>query len=329
VGNSPRQFTDSPAVRTQVPLWTALTGQSGSGKTFSAFRLATGMQRVYGGDIFGIDTESNRMLHYAERFKFRHIPFKAPFGSLDYLAAIEYARSKGGKVIVIDSMSHEHVGEGGCLEVHEAECQRLMDLWKQSYGKVTFAAWAKPKAARTKLINTLLQMGDCCFVFCFRAKEKIKIVKGQDPIELGMMPLAGEELVYEMMSSGLLMPGCDGVPIWDGIEKGEKQVIKCPRQFREYFKDRNKGKQLDEAAGEFMARWAMGDVSTPEEKANKEAFDALIQEAYGVTSLEGLESIRKRAGKNKGVKKPKMDEMKEIIAKKTAELTERQPGDEG
>ena len=90
MSNSPRQFTDSPAVREKVPLWFGLAGASGSGKTYSAQRIAKGMQRVIGGDIFGIDTESKRMLHYADKFNFRHIPFSEPFGSLDYLEAVSY-----------------------------------------------------------------------------------------------------------------------------------------------------------------------------------------------------------------------------------------------
>jgi ABC-type dipeptide/oligopeptide/nickel transport system ATPase subunit len=83
-----RQFAASDAKRSHVPLLIGLTGPSGGGKTFSALRLATGIQTVTGGDIYFIDTESRRALHYADQFKFKHVPFDAPFGSLDYLALI-------------------------------------------------------------------------------------------------------------------------------------------------------------------------------------------------------------------------------------------------
>lgn len=328
MSNSPRQFTDSVAVRKKVPLWIGLSGLSGGGKTYSAFRLATGMQRVHGGDIYGIDTESNRMLHYADKFKFRHIPFSAPFGSLDYLQAVQYATGRGGSIIIVDSMSHEHVGEGGCLEAHEAEVTRLCKGDDSKRGKMQFPGWAKPKANRTRMINALLQM-NACFIFCFRAKEKQKPKGGGELQNLGIMPLAGEELVFEMTANALLLPGAGGVPIWKGEEIGEKMMIKLPEQFRNYFLQDNTDRPLDEAAGEFMARWALGDVSTPEEKTNQEAFDLLIQEAYGVTTLEGIEEIRKKASKNKGVMKSKIDEMKEIITKKTAELAPvREPGED-
>jgi ABC-type oligopeptide transport system ATPase subunit len=103
-----RKFDDTPAVRRAVPLHLGLVGPSGSGKTYSALRLATGIQSIYGGDIFGIDSEANRMLHYADKFKFRHVPFAAPFDPLSYLAAVEHCVKKGAKTIIIDSASHLH-----------------------------------------------------------------------------------------------------------------------------------------------------------------------------------------------------------------------------
>jgi predicted ABC-type transport system involved in lysophospholipase L1 biosynthesis ATPase subunit len=90
-----RTFGDKPAVREKTPLLVGLVGPSGTGKTFSALRLAAGVQRVSGGDVFVVDTEARRALHYADRFKFRHVQFDAPFGPLDYLAAIEHCVRKG------------------------------------------------------------------------------------------------------------------------------------------------------------------------------------------------------------------------------------------
>ena len=167
----PRTFEDRPATRDKVPLLVGLMGPSGSGKTFSALRLATGIQQVSGGDIYFIDTEARRGLHYADRFKYRHMEFGAPFGSLDYLAAITHCVKKGAGVVIVDSMSHEHEGPGGVLEQHEQELDRMAG---QDYGKrnsMNLIAWAKPKAARRQLISGLLQL-NCNFVFCFRAKER-------------------------------------------------------------------------------------------------------------------------------------------------------------
>src|ERR1043165_8318630 len=97
-------YTFRKAVRERTPLLIGLVGPSGSGKTYSALRLATGIRRVVGGKIVGIDTEARRMLHYAGKFDFDHLEFKAPFGSLNYRDAIEAAISHGASTIIIDSM---------------------------------------------------------------------------------------------------------------------------------------------------------------------------------------------------------------------------------
>lgn len=255
-GAKMRSFDDRPAVREHVPLMIGLMGPSGSGKTYSALRLGTGIQQVSGGEIFVIDTEARRALHYASRFKFRHVVFSAPFGPLDYLAAIEHCVRKGAKVIIVDSMSHEHEGPGGVLEMHEAEVQRLSRGDAAKAEKVKMLAWSKPKQARRRMINSILQQ-PCNFIFCFRAKEKIKVERGKDPEPRGFMPIAGEEFVYEMTLNALLLPNAGGVPEWASNEIGEKQMIKLPEQFRELLLG-TKG-PLSETVGKELATWAAGD----------------------------------------------------------------------
>ena len=257
-----RTFQDAPAVRERVPLLIGLMGASGSGKTYSALRLATGIKAATGGEIFVIDTEASRAKHYADKFQFRHVPFGAPFGPLDYLAAIEHCVKKGAGVVIVDSMSHEHEGPGGILEMHERELDRMAG---QDYAKrnaMNLIAWAKPKQMRRQLINSLLQM-NTNFIFCFRAKEKAKPVKrdGKTAIEnQGWMPIAGEEFVYEQTINCLLMPGSHGVPTWQSEEPGERAMMKLPEQFRTIFAKGNVA--LTEDVGRSMAEWAKGGVAS-------------------------------------------------------------------
>ncbi len=251
-----RTFHDELAKREMVPMLVGLTGASGSGKTYSALRLATGMRRVTGGEIFFVDTEARRALHYADEFEFQHVEMKEPFSPLDYLAAIEYCQGKGAKIIIIDSLSHEHEGPGGVLEMHDTELDRMASDDYKKRARMTFAAWAKPKAERRKLINAVLRMGVNA-VFCFRAKEKIKIITGKDPIHLGWQPIAGEEFVYEMTINCLLYPHCGGIPNWAPDEKGEAIMLKRPAHLKSVFQD---GKPLSEDTGEGLAKWAQGDV---------------------------------------------------------------------
>jgi ABC-type dipeptide/oligopeptide/nickel transport system ATPase subunit len=232
-------------------------GPSGSGKTFSALRLATGIQAVTGGDIYFIDTEARRALHYADMFKFRHVQFDPPHGSLDYLAAIEQSFAAGARIIVVDSMSHEHSGVGGMIEYQERELDRLGGDDPAKRERVKMLAWQRPKAARRRLIERILQV-NANFVFCFRAKDTVKPVKIGGKTEIvpqGFMPIAGDEFLFEQTVNILLLPKSGGVPTWQSENVGEKLMMKLPQQFISIFAD---AKPLDEATGRALAEWASG-----------------------------------------------------------------------
>jgi hypothetical protein len=181
-------------------------------------------------------------------------------------------------------MSHEHEGPGGVLEMHTAEHKRMGG--KES---VKLLAWSKPKQERRRLINSILQMS-CNFVFCFRAKEKLKIERGKDPVPLGFMPIAGDEFVYEMTLKCLLLPGANGIPTWHSEEVGERAMIKLPEQFRQTFA---KVPQLTEDIGQELATWAAGASAPEAESADKliERFDACSDAA----TLRTLEDMRRIA----------------------------------
>jgi ABC-type dipeptide/oligopeptide/nickel transport system ATPase subunit len=257
--NAPvRTFDAKPAVRESVPLLIGLMGSSGSGKTFSALRLATGIQTVTGGDIYFIDSEARRALHYADQFTFKHVQLDPPFGSLDYLAAIQHCVKQGAKVIVIDSMTHEHSGPGGYLMTQEAEVERMAGSDYAKRERVKMAGWIKPSALRQRMIAGILQL-NVNLIFCFRAKEKTKPVKGGGIQELGFMPIAGEELLFEQTVNCLLMPKSGGVPTWRSDQIGEKMMMKLPRQFEKLFAD---SKPLDEETGRALAQWAKGGAAS-------------------------------------------------------------------
>lgn len=249
-----RTFEDYEAIRDAVPLIAGLVGPSGSGKTYSAMRLATGMQRITGGDIYGIDTEARRMLHYADEFKFRHIPFVAPFDPLSYLAAFEHCVRKGAKTIITDSASHIHEGPGGTLEAHEEELDRLAGDDDSKRKRYNLTAWQKPKGELRRFLNTILQM-NINIIFCYRAKDKLKVVSGQNPTPLGYMPIAGDEMIYEATVNCLLLPGAKGVPTWHPREMGERALVKLPEMFKDVF---IQGQPLSEEVGEKLAIWAAG-----------------------------------------------------------------------
>lgn len=284
-----RTFEDTIAERTDVPLWVGLVGPSFSGKTYTALRLATGIQRHRGGDIWMIDTEAGRGRHYADKFRYRYVQFTAPFSPLDYLAAIEHCVRKGASTIIIDSMSHEHEGPGGVLEMHEVELKRMGGQAGRSFG-----AWAGPKAARQKMINTMLQL-PVSFLLCFRAKDKKRPATDEEkaagnsaPVELGFMPIAGHELIFEMTVNMLFLPSAGGVPTWYPEERGEKQMIKVPEDFRGIFLGVDG--PVTEDHGEAMSKWAAGVTK----------LGSLEMEAVQAQTTAELDIVRKRAEEARG-----------------------------
>jgi energy-coupling factor transporter ATP-binding protein EcfA2 len=214
-----------------TPLLIGLAGPSGGGKTYSALTLAKGIQSVVGGDIAAIDTEAKRMLRYANEFEFKYLEFGAPFSSLRYIDALKAAAATGAKTIIVDSMSHEHEGPGGYLAYHEAELSRMAGEDWQKRERVKFTAWVKPSGDRRLLINTILQI-PANFIFCFRAKEKIALVKKDgktEPVDMGWQTIAGDEFAFEMTTMCILPPRAEGVPDWKApaakIEKQHKAIF--------------------------------------------------------------------------------------------------------
>jgi AAA domain len=255
-----RRFIVQPAIRQKVPLLTGLAGPSGSGKTFSALRLATGMAAVgSGGPIVLIDTENRRAEHYADQFAFQHIDFAPPYGPLDYLAALQAAERVEPSVIIVDSLSHEHDGEGGTLDCVTAELDRLAGTDPALQQRLATAAWRRPKASRRAMLSGLLRMRAHVIV-CIRATERTRMTRepmSTEPVELGLTPIAAPEFLFELTCSALLKAGAQGEPSWVSTLPGEHAAIKLPRQFTEMFRG---GGALSEKHGERMARWASADV---------------------------------------------------------------------
>jgi len=255
----PRHFHIRPAVRQKVALLLGLAGPSGSGKTYSALRLATGIARVAGGEVVVIDTENRRAQHYADLFSFQHIDFAPPYGPLDYLAAIQTAERTKPACIVIDSLSHEHDGEGGTLDCVTAELDRLAGADTSLQQKLAAAAWRRPKAARRALLSGLLRL-EAHVIVCIRAQERTRMAReamAGEPIDMGLTAVAAPEFLFELTCSALLKAGAQGAPTWASSLPGEHAAIKLPRQFAPMFA---RAGPLNEQHGERLARWAAGDT---------------------------------------------------------------------
>jgi hypothetical protein len=283
-------FTFRPAKREKTNLLIGLAGGTGSGKTYSAMRLAKGLA---GHERFAvIDTEARRALHYADYFEFDHTEFDAPFRPGRYAEAIASADEQGYPVIVVDSASHEHAGEGGLLDWHEEEFQRL-----GGRDAVKFTAWIKPKMEHKRFVTKLLQLR-AHVILCFRAEEKIDIVKKEGGgIEVvpkrslsglaGWVPVCEKTLPYEATISFLLTADAPGIP----------KPIKLQEQHRAFFP---LDKEISEASGMALADWARGgaDIITAAER--RQIFDAAV--AAGMDEDQLRELVAKHNSGNASTK---------------------------
>jgi ABC-type dipeptide/oligopeptide/nickel transport system ATPase subunit len=313
------------------PLLISLIGPSGSGKTYSALRLATGIASERKGKIFGIDTESGRMLHYADKFSFHHVQFAAPFGSLDYMAAIDHCVAEGASTIVIDSMSHEHDGKGGVLERRDAEWES-----KGRSAEHNFTSWVKPKRERQQLLQRIVSL-NLAFIFCFRAKEKIKPAKkgssDRQPEKLGLQPIAGSDFIFEMMIQALLPAGCDGSPLWNPSEPAAKTLIKVPDQFRDLL-TKTKA-QLSEDTGAALARWASGGAAPGAAKTiPADTLVIAIEQAFDASELEALKADARALMRSPGTSARDKERItgavlaaQERVAGLDALMSDREPGE--
>ncbi len=267
-----RQFKIEKAVREAVQLIIAIVGPSGSGKTKSALLVALGIQKIFPGPIIGIDTENKRMSHYADEISFERLDFTPPYSSDSYRDALLQADSMNPSVIIVDSISHEHEGEGGYLEFHDAEVDRLAGDDYAKRKRIDRLAWKNPVLARRKLKNTIIKLNSHV-IFNFRVKKTTREIK--DPqtgkkniIDVGFSPIAGNDLVYEMATRILLMPDSDGCIHGAGEDllRAEKETVKIPGYFRNVLTPKV---QLSPDIGEKLAIWARGDTKPAKKSAPK------------------------------------------------------------
>lgn len=245
-------FTFRPAKRESVGLLIGLAGASGSGKTMSALRIATGLA---GDKPFAlIDTENGRALHYADQFRFDHGELRAPFRPAAYAEAIAAADQAGYPVIVVDSASHEHAGDGGLLDWQEEELQRMAGDDYQKRERVKMAAWIQPKLAHKQLVSKLLQVR-AHLILCFRAEEKIEIVKegGKTIVRPkasavgldGWIPVSEKNLPYELTLSLLLTADAPGLPKPIKLQEQHRPMVPLDQP-------------LSEETGRLLGEWAAG-----------------------------------------------------------------------
>ncbi|MBI6481557.1 ATP-binding protein, partial [Proteus mirabilis] len=177
------------AMRKKAKLRLALTGPSGSGKTYGALEIAKGL----GGKTALIDTEKGSASLYSDRFNFDVLELDPPFTPERFIEAIGVAQEAGYDNLIIDSITHEWSGTGGCLELLDV-------LAKAKYRGNTWSAWSEITPRHNAFLDAILR-SDLHIIATMRSKTETAQVdkgngkKGVD--KLGMKSEQRDGVEYE------------------------------------------------------------------------------------------------------------------------------------
>ena len=176
------------AERKRAKLRLAITGVSGSGKTYGALLIAKGM----GGKIAMIDTEKGSGDLYSGLADYDINSLTAPYTVQKYLAAIKEAEQLRYDVLIIDSLSHAWNGEGGLLDLQG----RIADTNKAN----SYTAWRLVTPWQNRLIEAMLN-SNCHIIATMRSKTEYAQVQnenGKTEIKkMGLAPVQRDGMDYE------------------------------------------------------------------------------------------------------------------------------------
>jgi len=251
-GTAPN-FVYRRAVRGRFSPLIMLSGPSGTGKTFSALRLATGIAGP-DGKICVADTDRGRARLYAGKFTFEHLDLEEPFRPKLFEDAAIAAQKQGASVLVIDNFAHEWTA---LLEWHEAEIDRLSKGDYQRRDAMKMVAWGIVKPPHKHMLHTLYRL-NMPIVLCTAAEHKIAMVEQIDnggrkktvPVDRGLLPIGDKDTAFAMTLSLMFED-----PARPGIARPVKALLDDLKPLL------NLEKPLDEETGARIAAWARGEVA--------------------------------------------------------------------
>ena len=233
-----------PVVRGESKVLLAFSGTSGTGKTLSALYVARGMVSKPS-EIGFLDTENGRGSFYSDKLdgQFLYANLNPPFSPDRYGKAIKEFQETGVKVLVIDSVSHEWEGIGGCEDIANSPradgSERKIADWKRSKNE-----------HRTRFMNSLMY-ADMHIICCVRAREKTDFKDINKPVSLGIQPVCEKNFLFEMMASIMFS------------NEGKNQTwIKVPDYLKEAFGTGNA--YLGQETGRKIIEWVrLGEKENP------------------------------------------------------------------
>lgn len=223
------------ATREQVWLKILLSGASGSGKSYTALRLATGIAKKCNSEIAYIGTEGSRDKYYSNEFSYDLMQLEDPYTTDKYIQAIEMAVEAGYKVLIIDSLSHEW--------------KWLNDTHDKMPGN-SFTNWGKLKPKHRQFMDKILN-SPIHVIATARGKDDWVLEEKngkQTPKKVGMGQQQDKDISYEYTVSLMLQQ--------------DTHIASADKDNTHLFDGRYD--ILTEKDGEQLYAWAnTGDVPTP------------------------------------------------------------------
>lgn len=174
------------AVRKRAKLRLAIAGPSGSGKTYSALLIARGI----GGRVAVIDTERGSASLYSDLVEFDTLELAPPFSPERFIEAIHAAEAADYDVLIIDSMTHEWDGAGGCLEINE-------QIAAAKFRGNTWSAWSETTPRHRAFVDAILQ-SPCHVIVTMRSKtETVQDADTKKVRKVGMKNVQRDGTEYE------------------------------------------------------------------------------------------------------------------------------------
>jgi hypothetical protein len=179
----------SPASKEQAKARIALTGPTGSGKTYTALIVAGGL----GKRVAVIDTERGSASKYADEFTFDTLQLTRfePSALIDALAVAAHA---GYDTLIVDSFSHFWSGTGGMLEQVDHAAKRA------GAGGNSFAGWKEARPMERAMIDAVLAYPGHIIV-TMRAKTEYVVDSDERgrkvPRKVGLKPDQRDGIEYE------------------------------------------------------------------------------------------------------------------------------------
>lgn len=262
-----------------------LEGASGSGKTYSALLIAKAM----GKKIAVIDTEKGSASLYDKLVDFDTCEIAPPFTPERYIEAIKEAEKAGYDVLIIDSITHEWSGKGGCLDLQSNLGGRYQD-------------WAKVTPRHNAFIDAILQ-SNLHIIATARTKTDYETTNNNGKMKVEKVGLKTEQrdgldfeftLVFRLNENHIASATKDRTSLFNG-----KEAV------------------IDETTGTTLLEW-LNDGEKVETKDNTQDDTAIYEQIAKCETVEELTELWRKEHKNVA----DTDTFKNLCASRKAVLLE-------